>query len=134
MTAALLDTNAVSDLMKDHAILKGRVHRQTSQVLTTVTVVGEIKHGLERLPGGKKRQDLEARAAVAFGFLKVESVTLPIAEEFGRLKAATESRGLAVGDNDLWIASAAIHLNVTLVSRDKISLLVPGLVVEDWTI
>jgi predicted nucleic acid-binding protein len=134
MTVALLDTNAVSDLMKDHAVLKGRVLRQSSRVITTVTVVGEIRHGLERLPTGKRRTDLENRAAITLSFLKIETVTDAIADEYGRLKAESERLGLTVGDNDLWIASAARHLAVPLVSRDKIFSLLPGLVVEDWTV
>jgi predicted nucleic acid-binding protein len=134
MTAALLDTNAVSDLMRDHAVLKARVARQPSRVLTTTTVVGEIRHGLERLPVGKKRTELENRAAIALGYLKIEVVSLSIAVEYGRLKTEAERLGLSVGENDLWIASAARHFAIPLVSRDKIVSLLPGIVVEDWTV
>jgi predicted nucleic acid-binding protein len=53
MTAALLDTNAVSDLMRDHAKVKARVAAHHDPVFTNVIVVGEIRYGLSRLPAGK---------------------------------------------------------------------------------
>jgi predicted nucleic acid-binding protein len=62
MPAALLDTNAVSDLMRDHPKVKVRVGSHPDPVLTSVVVAGEIRYGLSRLPPGKKRRDLEARA------------------------------------------------------------------------
>ncbi len=58
MPAALLDTNAVSDLMRDHPRLKARVSTSSDPVATSAIVVGEIRHGLSRLPSGKKRTDL----------------------------------------------------------------------------
>jgi predicted nucleic acid-binding protein len=62
MPAALLDTNAVSDLMRDHPQVKARLGAHSDIVATSVLVIGEIRYGLNRLPAGKKRADLEARA------------------------------------------------------------------------
>jgi toxin FitB len=91
MPAALLDTNAVSDLMRDHPKVKGRVGQHSDPVLTGVVVAGEIRHGLSRLPPGKKRHDLEARAQSILAALRIEPVTEPIADAYGRLKASLES-------------------------------------------
>jgi predicted nucleic acid-binding protein len=134
MTAALLDTNAVSDLMRDHPKVKARVSGNVDPVLTSAVVVGEIRYGLSRLPAGKKRNDLEARGQRILAAFRVEAVSEPIADAYGRLKASLESQGLNFDDNDLWIAATALtHANL-LVTRDQIFTRVPGLQVEDWSV
>jgi tRNA(fMet)-specific endonuclease VapC len=134
MPAALLDTNAVSDLMRDHPRVKARVGRHSDPIATCVVVVGEIRYGLDRLPAGKKRTDLEARAQTILAAVRIDPVTEPIAQTYGRLKAALESRGLNLDDNDLWIAATAITQSNVLVTRDQIFRQVPGLQVEDWSV
>jgi predicted nucleic acid-binding protein len=134
MPAALLDTNAVSDLMRDHPPILARIAQYTDPITTSVTVVGEIRYGLERLPLGKKRTDLEARAQRVFANVRIEVVTEPIADTYGRLKASLESHGLNLDDNDLWIAATALALGSILVTRDAIFARIPGLQVEDWSV
>lgn len=134
MAAALLDTNAVSDLMRDHAQVKNRVGKHGDPILTSVVVVGEIRYGLNRLPASKKRTDLEARAQQILSALGIELVSEQIANSYGRLKASLERQGLNVGDNDLWIAATAMTQGLLLVSRDQIFSQIPGLQVEDWSL
>src|ERR1700676_2431920 len=114
MPVALLDTNAVSDLMRDHAQVKVRMATHADPITTSVVVVGEIRYGLDRLPAGKKRTDLEARAQHILMALRIEPITQPIAEVYGHLKASLESLGLNLDDNDLWIAATAIALGILL--------------------
>jgi tRNA(fMet)-specific endonuclease VapC len=133
MPAALLDTNAVSDLMMDHPTVRSRLQSHLGRKLTSTIVQGEIRYGLNRLPLGKKRTDLENRAIRTLFAIQVEPVSISISEEYGRLKAALEVQGLNLGDNDLWIAATAISLACTFVTRDLIFLRVPGLTVEDWS-
>jgi tRNA(fMet)-specific endonuclease VapC len=134
MPTALLDTNAVSDLMRDHAPVKARVAAHTAPILTSVIVQGELRYGLERLPPGKKRSDLEARAQAILTALPCEPITAPVSEAYGRTKAALDASGVNLGDNDLWIAATALTLGAVLVTRDHIFTRVPGLQVEDWTV
>ena len=134
MPAALLDTNAVSDLMRDHAQVKARVGRHADPIVTSVVVVGEIGYGLNRLPAAKKRTDLAARALSILTALRIEPVTELIADAYGRLKASLESQGLNLDDNDLWIAATAITHGGLLVTRDQIFSQVPGLQVQDWSV
>src|SRR5205085_5219654 len=49
MPSALLDTNGVSDLMRDHPQVKARVGTHAGPITSTVVVVGEIRYGLDRL-------------------------------------------------------------------------------------
>jgi predicted nucleic acid-binding protein len=134
MPAAVLDTNAVSDLMRDHPQLKARVASASGPLVTSVVVRGEIRYGLDRLPAGKKRTALEARAQTILAALPCEPITEQVAEVYGRLKASLDSRGLALQDNDLWIAATALTLSAVLVSRDRAFASIPGLQVEDWTV
>jgi predicted nucleic acid-binding protein len=50
MPAALLDTNAASDLMRDHPQVKARIGKHAEPMVSSVVVLGEIRCGLERLP------------------------------------------------------------------------------------
>jgi predicted nucleic acid-binding protein len=134
MAAALLDTNAISDLMRDHPNVKARVGNHPDPVLTSVVVLGELRYGLSRLPPGKKRTDLEARAQTILAAFRVEPVSEGVADVYGRLKASLESQGLTPGDNDLWIAATALVHPALVVSRDHIFSKIPGLQVEDWTV
>lgn len=134
MPPALLDTNAVSDLMRDHPQVKARTTNHADPILTSVVAVGEIHYGLERLPVGKKRTDLEARAQHILMSLRIEPITEPITVAYGRLKATLESQGLNLDDNDLWIAASAMTLGHLLVTRDGIFTRIAGLQVEDWSV
>ena len=134
MAAALLDTNAISDLMRDNPIVKGHVLNHADPITTSVIVAGEIRYGLDRLPPGKKRADLENRAQIVLAPVRIEPVTEQIAQEYGMLKAASESQGLNLFDNDLWIAATAIVLGSVFVTRDQAFSKVPGLQTEDWSV
>lgn len=134
MPAALLDTNAVSDLMRGDPQVMSRVAQHTDLIVTSAVVIGEIHYGLSRLPIGKKRTSLEARAQHILTAVGVEEVGEQIATIYGHLKASLEAQGLNLGDNDAWIAATAMTLGCLLVTRDQIFSQVSGLVVEDWSL
>ena len=129
----LLDTNAVSAVMADHAKVKARLALRLGPIVTCAIVRGEIKYGLERLPLGKRRANLEAKAAVVFAALPVEPITSAAGDIYGTIRRSLELKGQNSGDNDLWIAAAALSLGATLVSNDQGFSHIPGLIVEDWT-
>jgi tRNA(fMet)-specific endonuclease VapC len=134
MPGALLDTNAVSDLMRDHSKVTARVAKHSGPIVTSVIVAGEIRYGLARMPVGKKRADLEARAGTILAALPMKFITPRVAEIYGNLKASLEAKGLNVDDNDLWIAATTIHYGTVIVTRDQIFPQIPGLQVEDWSV
>jgi predicted nucleic acid-binding protein len=133
MPMAVLDTNANSDLMRDHTQRKAHVAQRRDPIATSAAVVGEIRYGLSRLPMGKKRSELEARAQSILGALRIEPITEPVADSYGRLKATLEGQGLNADDNDLWIAATALTLGAQVVTRDHVFTKVPGLQVTDWS-
>jgi hypothetical protein len=61
----LLDTNAFSDVMVDDPRVRTRMAalKPSDQVVACTIVKGEIFFGIKRLAPGKRRDDLEARAA-----------------------------------------------------------------------
>lgn len=132
----LLDTNAVSDLMREHPAMDARLARLTAQdrVVTCTIVLGEILHGIQRLPHGRRRQDLEEKAAKVLAVLPCEPVSEPVAAQYATVKLARQQKGLGLDENDLWIAATALALGATLVSRDADVQQISGLRVEDWTL
>jgi tRNA(fMet)-specific endonuclease VapC len=134
MAGVLLDTNAVSDLMRDHPQVKARVGACPDPIATSTVTVGEIRYGLARLPAGKKRADLEARAQAILSAVRLDPVSEAVADTYGRIKASLESQGFNLDDNDLWIAATALTNGDRLITRDHIFSHVPGLQVEDWSV
>jgi tRNA(fMet)-specific endonuclease VapC len=129
----LLDTNTVSALMADHPKIKARLSQQPT-VVTSAVVLGEVRYGLERLPAGKRRSDLESKANQVFAAMPIEPVTPTAGDLYGRIRRQLEMQGLSLSDNDLWIAATALSLGAILVSNDQAFTNVPGLTAEDWTV
>ena len=130
----LLDTNAISDLMADHPRAQAKVASQPGLLVTSVIVRGEILYGLERLPAGKRRANLKAKADLVLAGVPCEPVSEPAANRYALIRRAVENLGLTLDDNDLWIAATVLTMRAVLVTRDKDFGRVPGLQVEDWTL
>ena len=64
----LLDTNAFSDLMREHPTIEVRMAALSDQddVIICPVVRGEILYGIARLPMGKRRTDLQSKADTLF--------------------------------------------------------------------
>ena len=131
----LLDTNAFSDLMRDHPKVDARLSSlaETDQVVICSIVRGEICYGIERLPNGKRRQTLEAKAGHLFTVIPCEPVPEAAGNHYAQVKLSCQQKGLALDENDLWIAATALAIGATLVSRDSDLQPVDRLTVEDWT-
>src|SRR5437867_12772372 len=95
----LFDTNTLSAIMADHPKVKARLSLQPGQVLTCAIVRGEIRYGLERLPVGKRRANLEAKATTVFAILPIEPITSAAADAYGTIRRSLELKGHNVSDN-----------------------------------
>jgi predicted nucleic acid-binding protein len=80
---------------------------------------GEILFGLGRLPQGRRRAELEAKAQKLFAVLPCESIPPAAGDLYADVKMAQQRRGLPLDENDLWIAATALAINATLVSYDS---------------
>ena len=130
----LLDSNAISDAMTPHASMLARMGavRPSDRVVTSVTVRGEILWGIERLAHGRKREALERNATAVFALIPVEPVPVGAAEHYARAKLTCRARGIAMSENDLWIAASALAMDATLVTDDGDFSALPGLRIENW--
>lgn len=131
----LLDTNAFSDLMREHPKIDAHLASLTpaDRAVICSVVRGEIRYGIERLPQGKRRQELGVKAAELFAILPCESVPEAAGDHYARVKLTRQQKGLTLDENDLWIAATALALGAVLISRDSDFQQIDGLTVNDWT-
>ncbi len=131
----VLDTNALSALMKGDARALGRLRTAgRADVAIPQPVVAEIAYGIDRLVRSKRRQVLQER----FDLLRAElprcQWTDTVSEHFGAIKASLERSGQRIEDFDAAIAAHALADGAILVTANLEHVVrVPGLVVEDWT-
>jgi len=132
----LLDTNAFSDLMRKHRQLEAHLAAlaPTDRVVICSIVRGEISFGIAQLAEGRRRQTLESQAAPLFAILPCEAVPETAGDFYATTKITRQSKGLGLDENDLWIASTALALGATLVTRDSDFANIDGLQVEDWSV
>ena len=131
----LLDTTAVSDLMREHSRVMQHMAETAvlDRVVTCSIVRGEVLFGIERLPQGKRQARLADRAMQLLSAISCEAVPEDAGDHYARIKIASQRKGLVLDENDLWIAATALSLAGTLVSRDSDFWRVDGLNVADWT-
>ena len=132
----LFDTNAFSDLMREHPQLDARLAALTpgDRVVICSVVRGEIRYGLERLPQGQRRQELETKAAKLFAVLPCESILEKAGDHYAVIKLSRQQKGLSLDENDLWIAATALSLGAILITRDSDFQQIDGLTVTDWAV
>jgi toxin FitB len=131
----LLDATTFSDLMRERAAVRDRLSQLSPEDRDVVSPItrGEILYGIRRLPEGKRRRNLDATAAKLFGAFPCEPVPPAAADHYAEVKLTRERKGLAIDENDLWIASTALATGATLVSRDTDFHGIAGLTLEDWS-
>jgi len=131
----LLDTNAVSALMKADAVFLARLERvQRSLILVPEPAFAEIAYGIERLPKSKKREILAQRYMLVRAELQAANWTEAVSDAFGRIKATLERRGQRIEDLDVAIAAHAADDDAVLVTANTGDMArIPGIKVEDWT-
>ncbi len=105
----ILDTNAVSELMKGTAAAVERLAATTpADVAVPQPVLAEIAFGIERLPRSKRRTALQERFDLVRSELARAEWTDAVSDAYGRIKAALERRGRRIEDFDAAIAAHAV--------------------------
>ncbi len=130
----VLDTNAVSALMKGRAPLVERLAAtEPADVAIPQPVLAEIAFGIERLPRSKRRAALQTRFDLICSEIPRVEWTDAVSQAYGRIKATLERRGTRIEDFDAAIAAHALATGATLVTADIGHMTrVPGLQIEDW--
>lgn len=89
------------------------------RVVTCAIVRGEILFGIARMPRGQRRSELEGTASALLSAFHCEPVPGAAGDHYAEIKRSRQSSGLALDENDLWIAATALAIGATLVSRDR---------------
>lgn len=120
----LLDTNAVSEWTKPRpnaGVVEWLAKVDEDEVFLSVVTFAELRHGIERLPAGVRRQRLDEwlRSELPLRFEgRIVGVDGAITDEWGRLVARREARGRPIHAMDALIAATAQVHGLTLVTRN----------------
>jgi len=136
----LLDTNVVSELIRPRPEPKVAAWMEATEeslFRLSVLTLGEIRKGIDSLPGSSRRtalgswlnHDLLIRFAD-----RILDVDQAVADRWGRLVAAAVAAKQLLPVIDGLLAATAIHHNLTLVTRNAKDVALTGVpVINPWT-
>jgi tRNA(fMet)-specific endonuclease VapC len=131
VTRFLLDTNAVTDLIRNpQGVVATRISEVgQAQVCTSVIVAAEVRYGAVRRGSAR----LTAQCETVLRALEIEPFAPPADVMYARERARLQSSGRIIGANDLFIAAHALALGRTLVTDNERQFArVSGLSCENW--
>ncbi len=118
----LVDTNIYSEPVKpkpEPSVVEWLRKHERELYVSTVTI-GEIRRGIERLPDGKRKDQLRAWLQSICECMKgrVLSYNISTAHVWGQLKAKWDKAGVSVPSLDSQIAATAQRHGLTVVTRN----------------
>jgi len=128
----LLDTNICIYIRQKRPLeVLRRIERLTvGEAAISVISYGELIYGAEKSP---KRADRLRYLGELVGLIPALPMPEAGGQAYGAIRAALESTGQMIGNNDLWIAAHAKAQGLTLVTNNERAFKrVPGLRVENW--
>jgi predicted nucleic acid-binding protein len=119
----VLDTNVVSELMRaapSNEVVAWLRAQRAGSLLTTAVTVAEIRHGLERLPNGRRATELRRIADETLGAFagQVLAFDLDAANRYGVLVAERERAGRPIAALDAQIAAICLSRGASLATRN----------------
>ena len=127
----MLDTNIVSDLVRNPAGKVARKLRDVGEeaICVSIIVAAELRFGVMKngSPGLKRKiEGILARVAIV-------PLEAPADVEYAMIRQSLEARGAPIGPNDFLIAAHALALGLPLVtSNTREFSRVSGLALENW--
>lgn len=124
MSGYLLDTNVVSELVKptpDARVAAWIEAADEDRLHLSVLTFAEIRHGIERLPSGAKRDRLRRWLEVDLTDRfagRVLAIDRAIAETWGVIMARASARGVMLPTMDTLLAVTAEQRGLTMVTRN----------------
>lgn len=120
---SLLDTNVVSEWLQarpNPAVIAWLKHTDTNSCHISVVTLAEIRTGIERLPAGARRLQLEHWLEIDLprifgGYLPIDDL---VADICGRIRADGFKAGRPIAMADALIAATAESRDLTLVTRN----------------
>jgi len=133
-TRYLLDTNIVSDLLKNPA---GKVAQkitslspvERNSLATSIIVTAELRYGVAK----SGSLTLAARVDQLLDAVDVLPLEPKADQHYGLIRSQLEKTGTVIGANDLLIAAHALSIDAVLVTDNVREFKrVKGLIVENW--
>ena len=133
MSGFLLDTNVISELVRprpNHGVTSWIESTDESLLYISVLTLGEIRKGITLLADRRRRASLESwldhDLIVRFSG-RILPIDQPVTDRWGRMSAVAKRTGHPLPVIDGLLAATAIHVDMTLVSRDESYSAIPGL-------
>ena len=120
----LLDTNVVSELMKRHvhpAVARFIEGQPLRELFLPGLVIAEIRYGLQRLPAGRRRGDIERdfEAFLEAGFAaRILVFDAACAKGYATMRTMREQAGRPLQILDALIGGMAVAYGATLATRN----------------
>ena len=140
MSAFLLDTNVISELIKpkpEPRVTTWIDDTDEELLFLSVLTLGEIRKGVVLLPRSARRTSLEAWLSKELPLRfsnRILGIDREVADRWGHLSGLTSARGAHVGVVDGLLAATAIQHNLTLVTRDTRNVDATGVMLfNPWT-
>ena len=131
MTRYLLDTNALSDVIRNPsgAIAKRLEKVGEESVCTSIVVAAELRYGAAK----RGAERLTRRVEQLLSQLDVLAFDVPADAAYGQVRTQLEKSGTPIGGLDLLIASHALSLGYVVVTDNEREFSrVEGLRIENW--
>lgn len=127
----MLDTNICIYAMKNNPVVMRQIRQKMGRgICISAVVLAELEHGIEKsvFPG-------KSRAALVQFLISLDILPFyqSAAEEYGRVRAYLEKKGIPIGPLDMLIAGHARAENLILVTNNiREFARVPDLKLENW--
>ena len=136
----LLDTNVVSELMRDTPsaeVLSWMDERPTRELFLTAVTEAEIRTGIAILPSGERQRSLADAAERALGVLFAGRI-LPFdsgaARAYADIAATSRAAGRPISQSDCQIAAIARSSGMAVATRNVRDFAVTGIeVIDPWS-
>ena len=136
----VLDTNVVSELMKEHpnpGVLAWLDRQRTNTLFLPAVTEAEIRTGIAIMPEGRRKRELLAAAERTFGVFFAERI-LPFdheaAQAYAVIAAKRRASGHPISQTDCQIAAIARSRGASVATRDADGFHGCGLdVVNPWS-
>lgn len=128
----LLDTNICIYIRQRRPpkILARFQRLRPGEAVLSVITYGELMYGAEK---SRVREQATRQLAELAGLVPVMELPPEAGQFYGAMRAALETKGEIIGNNDLWIAAHARAAGLILVTNNEREFRrIPGLKVQNW--
>ncbi len=129
----MLDTNICIYAIKHktETVIKNFLSHEPEEMCISAITYAELMYGVEKSMAVEKNRIALSLFLSPLTILEFQAIA---AEEYGKVRAELESKGMPIGPMDLLIAGHARSEGFILVTNNTREFCrVEGLVVEDWT-